>query len=341
MHYGPNPVYNIQIYFEDDDRNAQIAKQGTGITTKQLQEAQTILEYPEIDPERGLLLGRQFTWFPINPSHEHYTAAINTRDGGFVESVRIEQIDGKWRFRIIVNDNPATHPAIINCRDSGFPGGIESDQLSPCFPTYTAFPEPSSTSFKLLPEDETNRVMFLAVLSYASLPVLGIYALFALWLMGVPLCSNSQPNAPLPATDFQPKERATITVLKNIAESLSLYVPNKALAATAFRLADDLMQFLQNQGATPPRPFNPIDNIARAMGYQMTRIPDDMIQQQYCLIFSDQMAHLIPQLRREGAQFQHDDNHYTSPPSFMIGNTVQSIAVELREAATKLVASSD
>jgi hypothetical protein len=151
MHYGPNPVYNIQIEFVDEDRNAQLSKQRGGITSKQLEEAQTSLTYPEIDPERGLILNRQFLWSPLDPSREHYRALISTRDGGFAESIRIARVNSKWRFQIIVNDNPTSRAAIINCRDPDLADGAVSDRLPPCFPTYTTIPGPDSTSLKWSP----------------------------------------------------------------------------------------------------------------------------------------------------------------------------------------------
>ena len=198
MHFGPDPVYNVHVYFEDDDRFAQIKNQRNGISNKQIQDAVINLAYPEIDPLRGgLILNPQFTWSPVNPDREHYTIAINTRDGGFIESLFIEQSGGKWLFRLIVKGNPGA--ALIDCCDPGFrywpelepvigfPDCAKSALLPRCFPTYTAIPGPdlSPPAQTWLPEDSTNRVMYVALMLFAVLCIAALYVLFALWLMGV------------------------------------------------------------------------------------------------------------------------------------------------------------
>jgi hypothetical protein len=188
--------------------------------------------------------------------------------------------------------------------------------------------------------------MFVAVSIYASFFILSLYALFALWQMGLPLCVNSQPTIPPSVNTIVAISKPAITslegVVDQIAERLGLHIPKRALAATAYQLADDLMRFLQDQGATPSRSLSsPVARIARMMGAQMTRFPGEMIQEQYCSNFSTRMARVIPQLREAGGQFRYDDEYYTSPSSFMIGNTVQSIAVELREIAHTLTTSTN
>jgi hypothetical protein len=111
------------------------------------------------------------------------------------------------------------------------------------------------------------------------------------------------------------------------------------LAAQTFAMADELTRFIHSQGATSPRPFNNKARIYKAMGYQLSNFPDEMIVEHYRSAFGDRMAKLLPQLRAAGATFHYQDDYYVSPSNFMIGSRLESLAVELREAATKLAAS--
>jgi hypothetical protein len=60
-----------------------------------------------------------------------------------------------------------------------------------------------------------------------------------------------------------------------------------------------------------------------------------MILDNYRSAFGDRVAQLIPQLRAAGATFHYTDDYYSNQPGFGI----EGVVVELREAATKLVAS--
>jgi hypothetical protein len=76
--------------------------------------------YPEVDPFGGLEINPEFLWSTINPLHQQYIAMINTRDGGFIEQLFMEQKETKWLFRIGVRENNSNPTEIINCCDPGF-----------------------------------------------------------------------------------------------------------------------------------------------------------------------------------------------------------------------------
>jgi hypothetical protein len=96
---------------------------------------------------------------------------------------------------------------------------------------------------------------------------------------------------------------------------------------------------MRTQGAVSPKPFNRRSAALRAMGIQTTNFPDEMIAVNYQSEFNDQMAVLILRLRAAGATFHYNDQRYKVLPAFNIANTLQSIVVELHEAASALTAS--
>ena len=144
--------------------------------------------------------------------------------------------------------------------------------------------------------------------------------------------------AAMKGTDEQAKKDK---LLAKIEAQVNLFAPHLALAGRAFVLADELRRFIQNHGAARPHPLNRRVQVYRALGYQLTHFPDDMLVEQYRSAFGDRMAKLIPQLRAAGATFHYQDDYYVNPSNFMVGSKLESIAVELNAAALALAAKGD
>jgi hypothetical protein len=132
-HCGPAPLYNIGVYFADDDRKRAMAGRST-VTPEEIAETETSLHFPEIDPTQN---GPMFTWRPLDQAHGNYTIRIQSRDSIFDESLKIQRIDEKWHYSVTVADVTKSQPLkVLDCRDRGFTASSTGEHVPACFPDY-------------------------------------------------------------------------------------------------------------------------------------------------------------------------------------------------------------
>jgi hypothetical protein len=139
QHCGADPLFNVQIIFDDGDRRTQISTHNT-VTPSDIAESSVTLRFDEIDPIQAGQQAKLFPWTPVNPDDEHYSVRIISRSAAFDETLQIAHRSGRWLYRIKVSDitNGRRH-TIINCRDAGFPEPITKN-LPVCFPHYVSDP---------------------------------------------------------------------------------------------------------------------------------------------------------------------------------------------------------
>jgi hypothetical protein len=118
QHCGPEPVYNVDTIFIDEDRAKQISTHTT-VTPAEINAEQVTLHYDEIDPAQGGS-AKLFPWTPLNADEEHYSARIVSRYATFDETLQIVRVSQKWRYKMKVSDVTRSRP-IIDCQDAGFP----------------------------------------------------------------------------------------------------------------------------------------------------------------------------------------------------------------------------
>jgi hypothetical protein len=134
-HFGPDPVFNIEILFVDKDRQAALSKKSFS-TPEDIQSMQRTLNFPEIDSIVGVW-AKAFLWPVLNPDDSHYEATIASRNGEFFETFEVKKdAEGKWVNRITVA-NQLTKKVLIDCRDPNFIEVGNSAALPRCFPEYT------------------------------------------------------------------------------------------------------------------------------------------------------------------------------------------------------------
>jgi hypothetical protein len=116
-----------------------------------------------------------------------------------------------------------------------------------------------------------------------------------------------------------------------------------ALAGKVTLVANRLESFIRNEGASwvSRPPVNRTAVLLRAMGAQLSHFPDEIMVQHYVSEFGEEMKALVPVLRNAGAQSRQQDSYYMHPPVFLFAHALQSMLVELRDAANKLAASAD
>src|SRR5580704_4602958 len=97
FHYGPDLAHNCYVDFYDDDRkniehlwlvdhpNTPFLPPG------QFEESQKRLFVAEASPEGGQR--GSFTWTPLDPNSQHYTASISCRDGVFTEKWEVTRVN--------------------------------------------------------------------------------------------------------------------------------------------------------------------------------------------------------------------------------------------------------
>ncbi len=129
-HYGPNPAYNCDIIFYDDDRknieHEWLVKHPDspypppGLAG----ESQKHIYAPEASPEGSL---GTFNWDPVDPNSQHYTVRIDCRDGFFEEKWAITRVNGVLRSRITIGhgyqwikNNPGLEPIVFRYEDPEF-----------------------------------------------------------------------------------------------------------------------------------------------------------------------------------------------------------------------------
>jgi len=133
-HYGPDPVNNIELVFNDVDRQTFGAQTNHSFS---LNELGTTLHFPEIDPIEGFW-AKQFLWTPLNPDNENYWVVQTSREGRFVEPLKIVGKDrANWQYAMKVTDE-LNHKTAIHCRDPKFPISEEfPENLPKYFPDLT------------------------------------------------------------------------------------------------------------------------------------------------------------------------------------------------------------
>jgi len=138
-HHGPNPVNNIEIVFDDQDRHKQVAPTGKLFNVNDIIKT---LHFDEIDAVEGVL-AKQFLWTPLNPDSSTFSVAVASRQGRVDEMLKIVGHDGKdWQFAIKVSDSKNV---LLHCRDPKFPVSVEfPERLPRCFPDYTVGPAKSA-----------------------------------------------------------------------------------------------------------------------------------------------------------------------------------------------------
>jgi hypothetical protein len=104
-HYGPNPAYNCDIAFYDDDRkkieHEWLVKHPDspypppGLAGESLKR----IHVAEAGPEGP---AGSFKWNPLDPNRQHYTVSISCRDGVFEEKWEMTRVDGFLRSSITV-----------------------------------------------------------------------------------------------------------------------------------------------------------------------------------------------------------------------------------------------
>ena len=108
-HYGPNPAYNCDIEFFDDDRkNIEhqwlLQHPGSSFPPPGLAgESQERLRVSEAGPLGSI---GSFQWTPVDPDRQHYTALISCRDGVFVENWEVTRVNGVLRTKIKIEHGP-------------------------------------------------------------------------------------------------------------------------------------------------------------------------------------------------------------------------------------------
>jgi hypothetical protein len=129
-HYGPQPAYNCDISFYDNDRkNIEhewlIKHPDSPYPPPNLAgESQKHFHIPEASQEG---VTPNFKWNPVNPNSQHYTVSISCRDGVFVEEWKITRVDGVLRSSITIahgpqwiKNNPGLEPVIFRYQDPEF-----------------------------------------------------------------------------------------------------------------------------------------------------------------------------------------------------------------------------
>jgi hypothetical protein len=132
-HYGPHPVYNIELVLMDEDKRRTVAGQRSA-TPEQIAAMTATFHLPEMDPTENFW-ATQFPWSPAVPAHEHFSVVVTSREGRFGETLNIEQIRGKWFYEMTIT-NLRTLQLVTKCRDAGFPGWRLWPFTSRCFPNY-------------------------------------------------------------------------------------------------------------------------------------------------------------------------------------------------------------
>jgi hypothetical protein len=129
-------------------------------------------------------------------------------------------------------------------------------------------------------------------------------------------------------------EQSTKTTLDKIEAQFALYAPPQALVGRAYVLADELDRFLLSYGSLPLA--HNLSPIRRLFAAQMVRHQDDRSLGNYRSKFGSRINTLIVQLRAAGATFHYNNEYYASPMNFMVANHINSIGVEIRQAANRL-----
>jgi hypothetical protein len=132
-HYGPQPVYNIELVFMDEDKRRAAAGKRS-VTSEQIAAMTATFHLTELDPTENFW-ATQFPWSPAVLAHQHFSVVATSREGRFGETLNIEQIHGKWLYEMTIV-NLRTQQVITKCRDAGFPEWHLWPFTPGCFPNY-------------------------------------------------------------------------------------------------------------------------------------------------------------------------------------------------------------
>lgn len=129
-HYGPNPAYNCDIVFYDDDRkNIEhewlLKHPHSPYPPRGLAgESQKHFHVAEAGPEGS---SEKFVWQPLDPDKQHYTISISCRDGVFEERWEVTRVNGFLRSSITVQrgqqwiqKNARLSPVVFRYEDTDF-----------------------------------------------------------------------------------------------------------------------------------------------------------------------------------------------------------------------------
>jgi len=104
-HYGPNPAYNCDIAFYDNDRknieHEWLVKHPDSPYPPPglADESQRRIHIAEAGPEGS---AGSFKWNPLDPNRQHYTVSISCRDGVFEQKLEVTRVDGFLRSSIAI-----------------------------------------------------------------------------------------------------------------------------------------------------------------------------------------------------------------------------------------------
>jgi hypothetical protein len=99
-HYGPEPVYKVELLFVDQDRAHALANRKS-ITPDEISQEQRTLDFDEIDPTEAVW-AKLFSCIPLDPDHEEFSIALTSRNGRFSETLKIERVQSKWTYAMRV-----------------------------------------------------------------------------------------------------------------------------------------------------------------------------------------------------------------------------------------------
>jgi len=145
-HRGAQPVYNVDIWFIDLDRQEafrdlerrNMLPSDDKTKAEMMSGDSTRLAYPEIDPGSGIGVARQFFWRPLRPERERFQIRVAYRGGRVDQILRIEKVGNAWGYATRVKELNLGK-ILIECKDAILPADKEWAQtLPPCFPSFGA-----------------------------------------------------------------------------------------------------------------------------------------------------------------------------------------------------------
>lgn len=149
QHYGPDPAYNCDFNFYDEDRlhiehlwltkHPDSSFPPAGIADGP---SQWGLHIDELDPIEN---PRTFDWKPLNPNQQHYTAEIICRSGQFHEEWNTTRINGFLRTKMILKQviyrvNKNYFEQIFGCTDPEFSSAPLAETLPKVWPPHPVNP---------------------------------------------------------------------------------------------------------------------------------------------------------------------------------------------------------
>lgn len=129
-HYGHDPIFNIEIMFEDEDLRDAVRSQSIPFT-----DPSVVVHVPESDPLGGVM-AKKFRWKPYSQTISHFEMRISTRNGRFLEALSIAWLrDRKFAYAMKMT-NALTSDVLVDCVDRDYPN--RDTAKSPCFPHFVS-----------------------------------------------------------------------------------------------------------------------------------------------------------------------------------------------------------